>query len=90
MRLIDADAWLRETHFQEGIYPHTTLKKEIEALPTIEVESVKHGRWILHDNGSGTCDQCRFTQKNVWDDDNAQNYCGVCGAKMDGGASLEN
>ena len=42
----------------------------------------KHGRWILHDNGSGTCDQCRFTQKNVWDYDNWQNYCGVCGADM--------
>ncbi len=54
-------------------------------IPTIEAEPVKHGRWILHDNGSGTCDQCRFTQKNVWDDDNQQNYCGVCGAKMDGG-----
>lgn len=32
-----------------------------------------------------TCDQCGFTQKNVWDYDNYQNYCGHCGAKMEGG-----
>lgn len=57
----------------------------IDTDDVVEYAEVKHGRWILHDNGSGTCDQCRFTQKNVWDDDNQQNYCGVCGAKMDGG-----
>lgn len=49
-----------------------------------EVAEVKHGTWKLHKDGSGTCDQCRFTQKNVWDYDNSQNYCGHCGAKMDG------
>lgn len=64
----------------------STDKECIKAVfERYEAETVKHGRWILHDNGSGTCDQCRFTQKNVWDDDNQQNYCGVCGAKMDGG-----
>ncbi len=57
----------------------------LHEIPASDVVAVVHGRWILHDNGSGTCDQCRFTQKNVWDDDNSQNYCGVCGAKMDGG-----
>ena len=45
---------------------------------------VKHGKWTLNKDGSGTCDQCHFTQKNVWGYDNWQNYCGVCGAKMDG------
>lgn len=54
-----------------------------------EVGVVKHGRWKLHNDGSGTCDQCRFTQKHIWDDDGWQNYCGVCGAKMDGGDDRE-
>ena len=40
--------------------------------------------WILHENGSGTCTQCRTTQKNVWDYDRWQNFCGNCGAKMKG------
>lgn len=43
------------------------------------------GKWIFNPDGSGTCDQCGFTQKNVWDYDNYQNYCGHCGAKMEGG-----
>lgn len=42
----------------------------------------REGKWKLHDDGSGTCDQCNFRQKNVWDYDNWQNYCGCCGAKM--------
>lgn len=42
-----------------------------------------HSKWELHKDGSGTCRQCGVTQKNVWDYDNWQNYCGHCGAKMD-------
>ena len=42
----------------------------------------KEGKWILNEDGSGTCDQCGKTFKNVWDYDNWQNYCGHCGAKM--------
>ena len=38
--------------------------------------------WRLHKDGSGTCNKCHFTQKNVWDYDNWQRYCGVCGAEM--------
>ena len=38
--------------------------------------------WKLNRDGSGTCNKCHFTQKNVWDYDNWQRYCGVCGAEM--------
>lgn len=54
----------------------------ITEAPAADVVEVKHGRWTLHDDGSGTCDQCHFTQKHIWDDDGWQNYCGVCGADM--------
>ena len=47
------------------------------------VEIKKCGWWELHNDGSGTCSECHFTQKCVWDYDNHQEYCGVCGAKMD-------
>ena len=44
----------------------------------------REGEWILHDGGEGTCPKCRTRQKDVWDYDNMQNYCGHCGAKMKG------
>lgn len=44
----------------------------------------KEGKWKLHKDGSGTCNQCHFTQKNVWDYDGHQKFCGVCGARMTG------
>ena len=43
----------------------------------------KRWKWKLNEDGSGTCFRCNTTQKNVWDLDNYQNYCGHCGAKMD-------
>ena len=79
MRLIDADA-LRE--MCDSPYWCVWLS-EIDDAPTIEAEPIKHGRWELRNDGSGTCSECHFTQKNVWDYDSHQNYCGVCGAKMD-------
>lgn len=42
----------------------------------------KQGKWKLNKDGSGTCDQCGRIQKDVWDYDNWQNYCGHCGAEM--------
>ena len=51
--------------------------------PAADVVKVKHGTWKLHSNGSGTCDQCHFTQRAVYDQDSWQRFCGVCGARMD-------
>ena len=79
MRPIDADALMVSKKWENCTCP----AQVIHSAPTIEVEPVKHGKWKLHDDGSGTCNQCHHTQKAVWDDDNWQNYCGVCGAKMD-------
>ena len=57
---------------------------EIKTVPAADVAPVRRGKWILHSNGSGTCDQCHFTQCSVWDFDNWQNFCGHCGADMRG------
>lgn len=51
--------------------------------PAADVVEVRHGRWRLNRNGSGTCSECGMTQNDVWDFDNWQRYCGCCGAKMD-------
>ena len=59
------------------------LQMGIDALNN-KPEEVKHATWYLNENGSGMCSNCRVTQKDVWDFDKWQNYCGHCGAKMDG------
>ena len=87
MRLIDADAWLRETHFREGVYPHEMLKKEIEAQLAIEAEPVKHGRWEKRTDIPGivccsNCKDCNLFAEYV--NDVKWNYCPHCGARMDG------
>ena len=47
-----------------------------------EYAPVVRGKWIFHDNGDATCDQCGRHQKAIWDYDNWQNFCGNCGADM--------
>ena len=61
---------------------HDSAISCVEATPTIDAVPVKRGTWKLNKDGSGTCDQCHFTQKAVWDFDGWQNFCGVCGADM--------
>lgn len=56
-----------------GVYYYLTGCGELKELT---------GKWKLHKDGSGTCDQCGGTAKNVWDYDSWQNYCGHCGVKM--------
>ena len=58
--------------------------KILNQCPTADVVEVRHGAWRFHRDGSGTCNQCGGTAKNVWDYDSWQHYCGRCGAKMDG------
>ena len=80
-RYVDVDKLIAEydrVHIGE---PGGARKLMVEA-PTADVQEVKYGMWKLHTDGSATCDQCSRTQKNVWDYDKWQNYCGHCGAKM--------
>lgn len=60
------------------------LDKEIDCKDFIHKDDCRtsKGKWTLNKDGSGTCDQCHFTQRGVWDYDNHQRYCGVCGAEM--------
>ena len=98
MRQIDADAFkaegrklyteagwdLREVH-----YSQLDMECNIDIMPTIEAEPVRHGRWMeteysAYDN-SYKCSACG----EVWEfiegtpKDNGANYCPNCGAKMD-------
>lgn len=78
LRMIETIQYLERTIDEAVIGNHPPFKNKAD------VAEVKHSEWILHNDGSGTCKRCGFTQKNVWDYDNWQNFCGHCGAKMDG------
>lgn len=89
-RYIDADKAKHEFNIGFGGVSHAVIANQIiDSIPTADVAEVKHSEWILHNDGSGTCKQCGFTQRNVWDYDNWQNFCGHCGAKMDGKGDSE-
>lgn len=55
---------------------------KLYALPAAQLDLVPSAAWELHDSGSATCSRCHRTQKNIWDADNIQRYCGSCGARM--------
>lgn len=73
MRLIDADALLKDI----ADYPYGyrgMIKDTIAKQPT--VDPVKHGHWIVDEDGNIKCSECGH--RSVGD-----NYCENCGAKMD-------
>lgn len=69
---------------ESNMCKYCEFKQLLDRLPTADVQVVRHGEWHLHPDGSGTCSLCGRTQKAVWDFDNAQEYCGKCGADMRG------
>lgn len=89
MRLIDADEAIINFGFEwDDISPtRDEFVEFIKKQPTIEVEPVKHGRWI----GAPLCgnDNCRCSECGSWHNIHAnlrgeikQKYCPNCGAKM--------
>lgn len=79
-----------------GCYKGIALDADANWIIEAEVESmsetncgefipVVHGEWINCNGGNATCSHCKTRQKNVYDDENEQRFCGHCGAKMGGG-----
>ena len=62
---------------ENGYVTTTTETKPIEYAP------VKHGRWIMHPNGHGTCSNCKKCSLDIMGGVDS-NFCPNCGAKMDG------
>lgn len=95
MRLIDADALSEKIEALMNRYAaqgRTEVAEDynfvltvLMTAETIDPESLRpKGRWRLNKDGSGTCNLCRITTKDVWDMDNWTNYCPHCGARMEG------
>ncbi len=53
----------------------------IKQMQTIKIEPVRHGRWIPDHNGIIVCTLCRYPRQI-----GAKDFCGKCGARMDGDA----
>ena len=77
-QVYDVSAFLKDDTLRQ------VIDRIVDTLPPADVKPVVHGKWTLHKNGSATCSECHFWQNSIWDMDRWQNYCGVCGAKMDG------
>lgn len=65
----------------------------IEDAPAADVRPERHGRWVVGEfNGVGTpiwCGRCGYRISNLrdpksWIAHPGSQYCGCCGAKMDG------
>lgn len=60
------------------------VKQYIKALPTIDAEPIKHGRWLPSKDGHGCeCSECGTAYR--WNEIDTMRYCKMCGARMDGG-----
>ena len=49
----------------------------VKKQPAADVVEVRHGKWIDNYNGTSICSVCGGKSPNM-------NFCGRCGAKMDG------
>lgn len=62
---------------------------EIEEVPTVDVEPVKHAHWITTSDGYTRCSRCRVVMAHADIhgvhklDTKMLTYCFKCGAKMD-------
>lgn len=89
MRLIDADALIREMHnvILEDGEDRRTFYEVIQRQPTIDAVPARHGHWIVNPKTQeGYCSECKFDMPVMmadWQYKNlATEYCPSCGAKM--------
>ena len=68
--------------YSEVLKERDELRLEVIELKNRLTPLVTIASWTLNLDGSGICGNCGRIQKNVWDHDNYQNYCGHCGAEM--------
>lgn len=62
-----------------------TICTAIKALPSADVQPVRHGHWIIPRFGADAkCSVCGYYFNDAYDMENEDNYCRHCGALMDG------
>ena len=59
----------------------------IQAMPTADVQEVRHGKWLYEDSDIGwtdyKCSACGNIISTVAQDEDLYSFCPYCGAKMD-------
>ena len=99
-KLIELDAAIAETWkdtgYSDPLNVMTAIRDRLEALPTVDVVPVRHGRWITHHEkvallngeafGGVYCSECGYKTHNKLHVilGCPFKYCPNCGARMDG------
>lgn len=79
MRLIDADAFDKRLVRLGAL----SIKSALDEEPTIEAESVRHGRWVKRGQDI-FCSECDEESGYTWAGASRySDYCPNCGARMD-------
>lgn len=91
MRLIDADALMKELEELRDIYRSerdddaesaaNDMWWIVKRFPTLDVRPVVHSGWRMNDNGTYTCKRCGSWIPN--EQHFYAEYCLYCGAVMD-------
>lgn len=90
MRLIDADVLIPfiasnygcdDCKAECGICEIGFVKSDIQCIPTIEAEPIRHGHWVTTATGWIYCSNCDREPPN--ETNYRSDYCPNCGAKMD-------
>lgn len=76
MRLIDVDKIKLPHGYFEKVDNVPKFYNWLDTLPTVDAEPIRHGHWVVDEDGNITCSECGH--HGVGD-----NYCERCGAKMD-------
>lgn len=87
MRPIDADALLEKMQRTSRYF---SVVYDVDAMPTLDVAPVVHGRWVLLDECYNEGVYCSACHKKVYKKCYANQkikskFCPNCGARMDGG-----
>lgn len=88
VRPIDANKLLDSLYWElsEPI-SYNGIRRMINIQPTIDVESIRYGKWIEHkyaeEHGGKMISNFECSECHVWLR-SERKYCGECGAKMEG------
>lgn len=106
IRRKDAVEWFMAfIHMDEDVIPADTVASDLKhAIPTADVQPVRHAEWEWFDELNGSplegqdrdwgwrCSHCKTELPDDYDDPDCKpemKYCHECGAKMDGGTGNE-
>lgn len=84
MRAIDADALLKKDELLtwDGDSYNVVHVIDVLCAPTLDVEPVRHGRWVYDHWCEFRCSECgNWSESKPYR--GKENYCSKCGAKMD-------